>query len=57
MARDSKMRAHCTTQMVNFWLEKYILKNIIFRDVTTVLNERKRLLVFMMSVPGNDSLI
>jgi hypothetical protein len=57
VARDSKMRAHCTTQMVNFWLEKYILKNIIFRDVTTVLNERKRLLVFMMSVPGNDSLI
>jgi hypothetical protein len=38
-----------------FWAGKNILKNMMFRDVTTVLNERKHLKMVIRSVP--DSVI
>ncbi len=45
------------TQKAVFWQEKNILKTMIFREVTTVLNERKHLKMAIRSVPDSVSLI
>jgi hypothetical protein len=45
------------TRMVIFWPGKNILKSMMFRDVTTVLNERTHLKMVVRSVPDPVSLI
>ncbi len=47
----------CTTRMAVFWPENFILKTMMFRDLTTVLNERKHLKMVIRSVPDSFSLI
>jgi hypothetical protein len=45
------------TRMVLFWPDIFILKNMTFCEVTTVLNERKHLKMVIRSVPDSVSLI
>jgi hypothetical protein len=45
------------TRMAVFYREKYILKTMMFRDVRTVLNERKNLNMVIRLVPDSVSLI
>ncbi len=50
-------RERTPTRMVIFGREKYILKTMLFRYVTTLLNERKLLKMVIRSVPDSVSLI
>jgi hypothetical protein len=45
------------TRMVIFLPEFFILKSTLFREVTTVLNERKQLNMVIRSVPDSLSLV
>ncbi len=45
------------TRMAVFWQGKNILKTIMLREVTTVLNDRKYLKMVIRSVPDAVSLI
>jgi hypothetical protein len=54
-ARGTKERARLGWPF--FCREKIILKTIMFRDVRTVLNERKHLKMVIRSVPDSVSLI
>ncbi len=55
MARGTKERARLGWPF--FVRKKYILKTMMFRDVTTVFNERKHLKMVIRSVPDFLSLI
>jgi hypothetical protein len=54
-ARGTKERAQLGLPF--FSLEIFILKIMMFRDLTTVLNERKHLKMIIRSVPHSVSLI
>jgi hypothetical protein len=47
----------CMTRMAVFWPGKKILRTMMFREVTTVLNDRKHLKMVIRSVPDAVSLI
>ncbi len=55
VARGTKERARLGWPF--FGLESFILKTMLFRDITTVLNERKHLKMVIWSVPDSVSLI
>ncbi len=55
-ASRTRYQRACTTQMAVFCPEKNIIKKIMFRDVTTVLNERKPLKMVIRSFPDSFSL-
>jgi hypothetical protein len=56
-ASGTRYSRACTTRMAVFLPGKFILKPIMFREVTTVLNERKHLIMVIRSVPDAVSLI
>ncbi len=55
-ASGTRYQRACTTRMTVFWPGNFILKTMMFRDVTTVLNERKHLKMVIRSVPDSVSL-
>ncbi len=56
-ASGTRYQRACTTRMAVFLPGKNILKTMMFRDVRTVLNERKHLKMVIRSVPDSVSLI
>jgi hypothetical protein len=56
-ASGTRYQRACMTRMAVFFRKKNILKILMFRDVRTVLNERKHLKMVIRLVPDSVSLI